>query len=104
MSKESEDNNLLNRLENIEKRIESIEGSLARLVQDAERRTERREAAWIVIGVILGGLLSISVNFYTEYYMLAVSPKIDIATLVAVTVGLVAGFGFLLWWAINRLH
>jgi hypothetical protein len=104
MNSKDEDSSLLNRLESMEKRLESIEISLARLVQDAERRTERREGALLVLGVLFGGLLSISVNFYTEYYMLAVSPKIDMFTLAAVTIAMVAVFGFLLWWVRDRLR
>ena len=103
MNSKDEENGLLNRLESMEKRLGSIEESLARLVQDAPRRTERREVVLLFLGVVLGGLLSVSVNFYTEYYMLAVAPKIDSLTFFVVTVFFWALFGFLIWWALRQI-
>ena len=104
MNSKDEENNLLKRLDVLEKRLESIDDSLNRLIQDAERRTERREAGWLTLAVILGGLLSISVNLWTDYYMLAVAPNINILTLVAVTVILVVVFAFFLWREIIQLR
>jgi hypothetical protein len=98
------ENKLLNRLESVEKRIESIESSITRLVEAAERRTDRREAGLLVLGAIFGGLLGIVVNLWTDYYMVAIAPEINIPTLVGVTVALAAFFTYLLWWTRNQLR
>ncbi|MGD9131961.1 MAG: DUF3040 domain-containing protein [Candidatus Bathyarchaeota archaeon] len=107
MSSKDEESDIQNRLERMENQLEAIEGSLASLVQDAERRTDRRESALLVIGVVLGGLVGICVNLWTDFYMMTIPPVIDITFLVffgIVSISLVALFVYLLWWARNRLR
>jgi len=97
------DENLKNKFDDLENQIQAINLSLQKLLENSERQTNRREAGWLIMGVILGGLLSISVNLWTDFYMEVVKPELNLPILIVVTIFMVVFFVFLTRWSIRRL-
>ena len=99
--REEEEDSVSTHLKTIERRFETIETSLRRL----ERRNEEREAAILVLGCVLGGLLSIVVNLWTDYFILLIDPSKEalFLTVVISTVLLIGVFAYLWRWASARI-
>jgi len=53
---------------------------------NSKKTSKKREAGWLVIGVTLGNLLSISVNLWTDYYMEVVKVRIEFVDFVIATI------------------
>jgi len=100
LSEEDVQNRILDKLEAIENRIDAIETSLRDL-------SKSRQMGWLVFGVVLGGLLGISVNLWTSYFMIVFEPKLSpsdwLLTLTLTTIALGVGIVYLTYWAYKKI-
>jgi len=94
-------NRILNKLEAVENRIDVIETSLRNL-------SESKQRGWLIFGVVLGGLLGISVNLWTSYFMIVFEPKLSpsdwMLTLTLTTIALGVGIFYMTYWAYKKIN
>ena len=73
-----------------------------------QSHSEKREAAMLILGVVLGGLFGFIGNLWAAYFvewMKSRVPNFDWTWgLIGATVVLVFLTAYLLWWAHKRLH
>jgi hypothetical protein len=67
-----------------------------------KEKKENREYGWLILGIVLGGLLSMLIDPWSAYYVRfldSLNPDAWISFLVGSTVGIVLFMCFMLWLA-----